>query len=93
MEQWRICAEKRFLRTLVSSYSKQACACVVRTETTIAATALAFVPNNEIYLLSIVRGQTFEVKETWNPNHVEIETNIRMLTRLKQHSMKSMYKL
>ena len=67
--QWRISAEKRFSRTLVSSYC---CACV---ETTIA-TALAFVPNNEIYLLSIVRGQTFEVKETRNLNHVTIDTNI-----------------
>ena len=83
--QWRLCGEKRFPRTLVSSYRERGCACVVRTETTIAATALAFVPNNEIYLLSIVRGQTFEVKETWNPNHVEIETNIRMLTHLKHH--------
>ena len=60
-----ICAEKRFSRTLVSSYR-----CL--RETTIG-TALAFVPNNEIYLLSIVGEQTFEVEETWNLNHVKTE--------------------
>ena len=72
--RWSVLTEREAVRVLSG-----------HRETTIAATALAFVPNNEIYLLSIVRGQTFEVKETWNPNHVEIETNIRMLARLKQH--------